>query len=107
MVEALSSAESPSSAKWRMSALMRARGDAETAAALLSAPAELNVLDGIDSRMTAMLYDTLIDPTVWRATSDTQFAVGRMKHGLEASVSTIRKLTNIIEPPATRMVRVG
>jgi hypothetical protein len=82
----------------KVSALLRAKSDPEAAAALFSCPAEIGALEGLDPRMTAMLRDVLIDPAVARAVSDTQFAVTRMKVGLEATVATIRKLTGIEQP---------
>jgi hypothetical protein len=65
---------------------------------LRKCPAEIGALEGFDPRMTAMHRDVLIHPAVARAVSDTQFAVTRMKVGLEATVATIRKLTGIKQP---------
>ena len=89
----------------RMSALLRARGDREAAAALLSAPAELGVLDGIDPRLCDILRDVLIGPETRKTVSDTRFVLARLKHGREAAVRTLRRLPRTEQSPRDRIVR--
>jgi hypothetical protein len=94
----------------RVAALLRARQDIETCAALLSAPVELGITADMDSRVCDALRDRLLDsydPAVRKSVADTQFAVSRLRHGIEAATATVRRLTGVEEAPATRTVRVN
>jgi hypothetical protein len=92
----------------RLSAVMRARaGDRETAAAIVSAPTEFSLIDGIDDRVLAGLVDRLVPDDVRLSVANTQFAVARFRAGLQASIDTLRRMTNTTPPMRERAVRVG
>jgi hypothetical protein len=90
----------------RVAALLRARHDAETASAIVGAPAELGITADVDPRVLDALRDTLIDPTVRKTVSDTAFACSRLRVGIEAATATLRRLSGTSEVPATRIRRV-
>ena len=89
----------------RMSTVMRAlAGDAESCAAIVSAPRELSILDGIDERVIDGLRDRLIDEELRTTCAATKFAVARLRLALQNSVDVLRRLTNSQAPMERRIV---
>jgi hypothetical protein len=78
----------------RLSAVMRARaGDAETCAAIISAPREFSILDDIDERVIDGLRDRLVDKGLRTTFAATRFACMRFRVGWQNSIDVLRNLT--------------